>query len=100
MTSADTRNRANELAIVGAYLPDDDPTEIVLAHVIDFGPHRLRIVVGDPRSIERIVEPRHLGRRLPMAYVARIVEPRARQAAPVTIRFMPITWLAGRRLIQ
>src|SRR3954463_15451908 len=92
------RDGAHQLPVVCADLPDHDAAEGVVAHVLHLGADGFRIVVADPCPGLRVVEPRDLRRRFPVADVAWIAQPRARETSPVAARIMPVGWLTRRVL--
>src|SRR5713101_5399816 len=88
--SAQRPNSLHESAVIPEEFPDDNPAKPALPYIINFGANRLRIIVRDPRSTARIIEPRHARRGFPVAFVTAIANACTSQLPPISILPPPI----------
>src|SRR5258706_14560988 len=93
--SAQRPNNLHETPVIPEQLPDDDAPQPALAHIVDLGAYGLRIIVCDPRSTARIIEPRHARRGFPVALVTVIANACAGDLPPISILPLPILWRAA-----
>src|SRR5258706_6308122 len=96
--SAQPPNLPHETAVIPEKLPDDDAPQPTLAHIVHLGAYGLRIIVRDPRSTARIIEPGHARRRFPVALVMLIANSCASELPPISVLSLPSLRGTARRL--